>query len=153
MSFELQLADDVDWAGAIGLEQVATRMVGEAAGAEQLPQPLEVCLRLTNDAEIRDLNQTYRGIEDATDVLAFALREAPGGEVAPHLLGDVVISVEAAERQRGPRTLVEEVELLFAHGLCHLLGYDHQNDLEEAEMNARVSELLAASGSRVRVDG
>jgi len=148
--FELQLGDDIKLGEAGLLERRARAMVVASSSQEGLDEPLEVCLRLTSDAEVRGLNRDYRRVDVATDVLAFALREAPGGEAAPHLLGDIVISVECAERQREGRSLAEELELLFAHGLCHLLGYDHRSDREEAEMNARVDSLLAACGSRAR---
>lgn len=144
MSFDLQLAKGVSLVGVEGLRTAATRMVAAAEAVEALGEPLELCLRVTGDAEIRELNKTYRGQDAATDVLAFALREALGGEAAPHVLGDIVVSLETAERQRGERPLGRELEVLFAHGLCHLLGYDHNDDLEEAEMNARIASLLAA---------
>jgi probable rRNA maturation factor len=64
------------------------------------------------------------------------------GKVMPHVLGDVVISLDTAARQ-AKTTLLAEVLFLAAHGLCHLLGYDHQDDDQEAEMNARMQSLQA----------
>jgi probable rRNA maturation factor len=118
------------------------RMV-EAAGLEEgSEQALEASLRLTDDGAIHVLNRDYRGKDKPTDVLAFAQRESEVGSVMPHLLGDVVISLETAARQ-AKTTLLAEVLFLAAHGLCHLLGYDHQDDEQEAEMNARMKALLA----------
>ena len=82
-------------------------------------------------------------------------REGPGGQLHPSLLGDVIISVETARRQarrRGPAGLCAELRVLAAHGLCHLLGYDHRDDAEEATMNARAAALLveAARAGRIR---
>jgi probable rRNA maturation factor len=111
----------------------------DGAGAE-----LEVTLRLTDDETIRQLNREYRGRDRPTDVLAFAQREGEGGALHPHLLGDIVISIETAARQ-ARRGLERELLFLAAHGLCHLLGYDHATDDEEAEMNARMSALLGES--------
>ena len=85
----------------------------------------EVSLRLTTDAVIRELNRDYRDKEKPTDVLAFAQREAPNAGAGT--LGDLVISVETARRQ-AKRSLYAELAMLAAHGLCHLLGYDHRND-------------------------
>ncbi len=77
-------------------------------------------------------------------MLAFAQREGEGGGLCPEILGDIVISLETAERQ-AKTGLYAEVVHLAAHGLCHLLGYDHQDDEEEAAMNARMAALIAES--------
>lgn len=99
----------------------------------------EVSLLLCNDSLIRELNGRYRGIDSATDVLSF-----PQGD--PRLLGDVVISVETAERQASEYgvTVQEEVERLLAHGVLHLLGYDHESESEAEVMRAKEEALLAA---------
>lgn len=125
-----------------------------AGGARRRATPslakrLECTFRLCGDPAIQALNRDYRGKDKATDVLAFAMREGEGGELHPEVLGDVVISVDTARRQakkKGPSGLHAEVLFLASHGLCHLLGYDHQDDAQEAAMNARMAELLAATG-------
>ena len=120
------------------------RMV--AAAARTAGHDLEAGFLLTDDRAIHALNRDYRHKDKPTDVLAFAQREGPGGQLHPGLLGDVIISVETARRQakrRGPAGLCAELRVLAAHGLCHLLGYDHQDDREEATMNARAAALLA----------
>ncbi|MBI4509837.1 MAG: rRNA maturation RNase YbeY [Deltaproteobacteria bacterium] len=114
------------------------------------PEEVEVGLTLADDDEVHSLNREYRGKDRPTDVLAFAMREGEGGGLHPGLLGDVVISVETAERQ-ARRALDEELMFLWAHGLCHLLGYDHNTDEEEAEMNARMQALLAEARSTGRI--
>jgi probable rRNA maturation factor len=123
------------------------RMVRAAALAEGR-RGLEASFRLTEDASIHELNREFRGRDRPTDVLAFAQREGEGAALLPELLGDVVISVETAERQRAGRSLTGELLFLAAHGLCHLLGYDHRDDAEEAEMNARMKRLLAEARRR-----
>src|SRR5690606_30153073 len=60
---------------------------------------LELTLRLTDDAAVHELNRAFRGVDRPTDVLAFALREGEGGALQPHLLGDIVISLDTARRQ------------------------------------------------------
>ncbi len=84
----------------------------------------EVVVVLTADASVRALNARYRGKEGPTDVLSF---EGPGGEQG---LGDVVISVETAEKnaKEGGRSLLEELDVLVLHGFLHVLGYDHETD-------------------------
>jgi probable rRNA maturation factor len=112
---------------------------------------LEVSLRLTDDATIRELNREFRHKDKATDVLAFAQREGPWAGVGPQLLGDIVISLPTARRQAKRKTaagVFTEVRFLASHGLCHLLGYDHNDDEEERVMNARMAALLEQAGGR-----
>lgn len=100
---------------------------------------------LTDDEEVEQLNTEYRGIPRTTDVLSFALQDAEVKTPGPLLLGDVVISTEQAERQRGRRMSLEaELERLMVHGFCHLMGHDHQTDAQHAAMKADEDRLLAA---------
>jgi probable rRNA maturation factor len=137
------------------LKQRAARMVAAAALADPSLGParaVNVGLTLTDDAEIHELNRDYRKKNKPTDVLAFAMREGAGGGLHPGELGDVVISVETARRQARPgKGLYTEIEFLWSHGLCHLLGYDHQTDRQEREMNARMRSLLAEGARRGKV--
>ncbi|MGE0454329.1 MAG: rRNA maturation RNase YbeY [Vicinamibacteria bacterium] len=84
----------------------------------------ELALVFAGDGTLRRLNRSYRGKDRATDVLSFP---GPGGDEG---LGDVIISVPAAERnaRRYGRPLGFELDLLALHGLLHLLGYDHETD-------------------------
>lgn len=84
----------------------------------------EVSLVLAGDRLLHRLNRTYRGKDRPTDVLSFP---AGGGEAG---LGDVVVSVQTAERNaRGlGRTLGQELDVLALHGFLHVLGYDHETD-------------------------
>ena len=120
----------------------------------------ELSVLLCDDAEIHGLNRAHRRKDKPTDVLAFAQREGPTLPGAGSLLGDVVISLDTARRQAREHghSLWVEVTLLLAHGLLHLVGYDHRTDAEEARMNAKVVELVnaararAARVTRLRVD-
>lgn len=111
----------------------------------------EVSLRLTTDAEIQQLNADYRQQPKPTDVLSFAALETdlPGAETInqqqPLYLGDIVISVETAERQapEGDRTLPQEIAWLTAHGLLHLLGWDHPDEATLIEMLEKQTQLLS----------
>ncbi|MBI1764761.1 MAG: rRNA maturation RNase YbeY [Acidobacteria bacterium] len=90
------------------------------------------------DRRMRELNRTYRGIDAPTDVLSFAYHESEDAYEfaadAQHL-GDLVISVETAERYAGELgvSLAREIEHLVIHGALHLAGYDHETD--QGEMN------------------
>src|SRR5215472_9738311 len=94
------------------------------------------------DRSMRRLNRDYRGIDKPTDVLSFAYHE---GEEAPrawdesHHLGDVVISVETAERYARELNLSfdREIDHLVIHGALHLAGYDHETDNGEMKKSER----------------
>lgn len=78
---------------------------------------------LVGDARIRELNRDFRGYDEPTDVLSFPANQ-------PDYLGDIVISVETANRQAHRRgsNLRRELKILTLHGFLHLLGYDHETD-------------------------
>ena len=109
----------------------------------------EVTIVLTDDETVAELNQHYRGIDGATDVLSFsAMEPTPGFVVAPEAmlyLGDIVIAVPYSRRQALElgRNLRDELRLLTVHGVLHLLGYDHATPEDEAHMWARQDEILA----------
>lgn len=114
----------------------------------------ELSLRLTTDPEIQELNGQYRQLDRPTDVLAFAeidtpdyLKEPMWLEM-PLYLGDLVISVDTAIRQASERqhSLEQELAWLAAHGLLHLLGWDHPDEARLEEMLAKQDELLAQIG-------
>jgi len=120
-----------------------------------LPAPLgyELSLRLTDDVEIQQLNADYRQKDQPTDVLAFAALEVnapdiPDRAAEPLYLGDLVISVEMAQRQADAagHALTIELAWLAAHGLLHLLGWDHPDDAQLTAMLAQQAELLRAIG-------
>lgn len=113
----------------------------------------ELSLRLTDDRDIQNLNSQYRYKDQPTDVLAFAALEVDYPEFdefheEPLYLGDVVISVETADRQATERGHSLEVELawLAAHGLLHLLGWDHPDDESLTRMLDQQQALLEAVG-------
>ncbi len=112
---------------------------------------VELSVALVDDPTIRALNKEYRGYDKPTDVLAFALREGqPFAAVDEEPLGDVILSVPTAARQakEARRPLLDEVTMLLAHGLLHLLGYDHATRAEEKVMVAKTRELEAAATRR-----
>lgn len=128
----------------------AIARVLEAAGLG----PLQVGVVFVDDEEIRELNQTWRGIDEATDVLSFPAWE---GERMPGLeeeLGDLVISVDTCARQAHllGHPLAVEVAVLTAHGLLHLLGLDHERSAAEALRQAECElSWLDAAGFPVEV--
>lgn len=96
---------------------------------------------LCDDAVIRHLNTVHRGIENATDVLSFPQED-------PVVLGDIVISLDTAQRQAAAAGWPpeNEVALLAVHGLLHLLGYDDETAAEAARMRDLSASALADAG-------
>ncbi len=117
-------------------------------------QAYELSLRLTGDHEIHKLNALYRQQDKPTDVLAFAALEADcpqPDEVLTQLplyLGDIVISVDTAQRQAVAQghPFVTELAWLAAHGLLHLLGWDHPDEASLSEMLNQQQVLLHTVG-------
>jgi probable rRNA maturation factor len=107
---------------------------------------IEVCLVLADDACVRRLNRTYRGIDKPTNVLAFGgYDKAPGGIAAP---GDVVLAHETVtgEALAGGIALADHVSHLVVHGVLHLLGHDHGRPAETRRMQRIEVAVLAGLG-------
>jgi probable rRNA maturation factor len=111
----------------------------------------ELSILLVDDLQIADLNATYLSREGPTNVIAFPMQEGEFADVSPDLLGDVVISVDTAEREgmaAGMDVETRTVELLV-HGVLHLMGYDHEHDEAEARrMEKKSVAVLEAIGMR-----
>ncbi len=121
----------------------------------------ELTLRLTDDAEIQALNAQYRHQNLPTDVLAFAALEVdcpqPPVELLaslPVYLGDIVISVATAQRQAQQQghSLPTELAWLAAHGLLHLLGWDHPDEASLTGMLNQQEKLLMMIGLSIKQD-
>jgi probable rRNA maturation factor len=107
----------------------------------------ELSLLLVNDVQIHALNQRYLRLDRPTNVLAFPMREGEFSTLHPHLLGDLVISVETAKRQMKQFGLDEMnmITLLMIHGILHLIGYEHEGTKKGAmEMATKQKELFRA---------
>lgn len=117
-------------------------------------QAYELSLRLTGDREIQALNAQYRYQDKPTDVLAFAALENSSPQIdevydsQPLYLGDIIISVETAQRQADFQNHSLNVELswLATHGLLHLLGWDHSDEETLNQMLAKQQFLLNTVG-------
>jgi probable rRNA maturation factor len=112
----------------------------------------ELSLSLVTDRAIRRLNRTWRKKDKPTDVLSFPAGDLPKGVPGPKPLGDVVISIDTAKRQAKEhgRTLSDELALYLAHGLLHLLGYDHERGPADARKMAQMEEKLLGSAGMLR---
>ncbi len=104
------------------------------------PKDSEICISFVDDKTIRELNNSYRNINRATDVLSFP-QDGPDFSI----LGDIVISVDTAKRHavRYENTYEFEIKKLLVHGILHLLGFDHKKKKETMIMREKEKELLA----------
>jgi probable rRNA maturation factor len=104
---------------------------------------VEVSIALVDDASVHGLNKQYRGKDAPTDVLSFPMEQDIAVPGAPRLLGDVVISMDTAQRQAkaAGRSLDEELCHLAIHGVLHLLGYDDADSEGFAEMVRKGEEI------------
>ncbi|WP_078597217.1 rRNA maturation RNase YbeY [Evansella clarkii] len=123
---------------------------------EGIKENSELSVTFVNNEQIQELNRDYRGKDEPTDVLSFALNEGEDDEVAvegmPDLLGDIVISVPRAEQQAEEygHDIKRELCFLAVHGFLHLLGYDHGDEAQEKSMFSRQEEILEKHGLKKR---
>lgn len=107
-----------------------------------IPEAVEKSLTVAfvSDRKIKELNRLYRGADKTTDVLSFA-SEADEYDDRTDYLGDIVVSLEQAQRQAEENNLELEIEIkqLILHGILHLCGYDHETDF--GEMNEKELKL------------
>lgn len=131
---------------------------------ERESQPESLSVVIADGDTVRELNRVHRGLDEHTDVLAFSFEHEGEyyGDDRPsqfdstndpfilppetsETLGEVIISYPQAERQanESKRTIRQELAALLAHGILHLLGYDHMEPEDEKRMKAREGDVLA----------
>lgn len=106
-------------------------------------------LLFTNNNEIKKINKKYRGKDSSTDVISFAYHEAEMGG-AFDTLGDIVVSVEKVKEQSKEynHSFGRELYYVITHGILHLLGYDHLNEIDKKKMRKKEEEILSQYGYR-----
>jgi len=106
----------------------------------------ELSLLFTDDRHIAELNLRFLKREGPTNVLAFPMRDDSHTGPKTPMLGDIVISLDAATRdaKRAGEDLHKTIDRLSIHGLLHLLGYDHERSEKEACMMEEETERLLA---------
>ena len=105
----------------------------------------ELSVLIVDDAQISQMNQEYLQGSGPTNVIAFPMREGLHTDINPHLIGDVVISMDTCAREAQNAELPIELRFnqLLIHGILHLFGYDHIQSSSEAQiMDAKSDELL-----------
>ncbi|MDO4539716.1 MAG: rRNA maturation RNase YbeY [Syntrophomonadaceae bacterium] len=132
------------------LQKVILKIVRSAEKIIRLPANTELSIMLVDDVYIQDLNLMYRQQNCPTDVLSFAMNEMtadePGydDEEEINVLGDIVISLETALAQSVEygHSLQRELGFLVAHGILHLLGYNHESESETEAMESLQERIL-----------
>ncbi len=142
--------------GAYEADELGLRLAVERVlGLLEATPPLALTITLTGSEQVRELNRRYAGIDSTTDVLAFGAEDAPyavePGDV-PYI-GDVVIAYPVAEEQAcaAGQAVSAELQMLAIHGTLHLLGYDHDTPVNQAEMWALESAAMDAVRAMGRV--
>ncbi|KAF9928149.1 hypothetical protein FBU30_002605 [Linnemannia zychae] len=111
----------------------------------------DVGLSFTGNRTVRQLNHQYRGKDKPTDILSFPFAEAitPGKLPEPQSdddrnLGDLYISIPYVEKWCREHNVAMEdrLPILYAHGICHLIGYDHQEDADYIKMKRKEKGIL-----------
>ncbi len=130
------------------------KVMEKALMSENVPSNIEISLVITGQAKMQELNREYRGQDQPTDVLSFALSESSKDEPAAFIgppdgllhLGEIIISYPQAliQAQEHDHTIKKELALLIVHGVLHILGYDHEKPEMEPLMLAREKEILTA---------
>jgi len=150
---ELRLRIDSQFQKCVEEEWLAG-LVRDSLRAGDCRGDVELGLYITDDESVRDLNRRYRGVDNATDVLSFALTESNSGDAPPVFvmppdgichLGEVVVSYTRALKQASERgcDFREELARLIVHGVLHLLGHDHDEPMRKRKMRAVERTVLS----------
>ncbi|WP_290748817.1 rRNA maturation RNase YbeY [Exiguobacterium sp. UBA3968] len=121
------------------------------AEQEEVDPNSELSVTFVSNDEIQEINREWRGKDQATDVISFAMEELGEDEIdfglledEPVVLGDLIISVERCREQAAEygNHFERELGFLAVHGFLHLLGYDHIEKADEEIMTKRQEEIL-----------
>lgn len=154
LAIDIQIDEQFEGQADPALIEAAVAAVLAVEGIGEL---IDLSVLVTSDAELHRLNREYRGVDQATDVLSFASEDeaenAPTAFVhapdAPRFLGDLAISYQRvlAQAEEYGHTPARELAFLTAHGVLHLLGYDHERGpADEAAMRQREEAAMDQLG-------
>ncbi len=148
---ELEVSVDLSEEAKQAVSQIEN-VLSAAAKSEELPA-VSVSVTIVDNERIQEVNRTYRQKDVSTDVLSFPLFENRSEWTKEDWeesveLGDILISLPKAEEQAKEygHSLEREISFLAVHGFLHLLGYDHETEVEEKAMFAKQEEVLENLG-------
>lgn len=143
------LVQSPQWEALAGAGELAERAVAAALARAGVPVQAgaELSVALSDDADVRRLNAQWRGLDKPTNVLSFPAAEPGELARAPHI-GDIVLAYEtvAREARDDGKTLTDHTAHLIIHGVLHLLGFDHETDVEAEAMETLEIAALADLG-------
>ena len=130
--------------GQLAPESEVLKLMQFAIKELGLNSECELSLAFINDEEMAQLHEKWMDLPGTTDVMSFPMDELKPNDPEPGILGDIVISplVARAQADKAGHPYEHEVKILAAHGLLHLLGFDHQEPEAEREMFALQEDLV-----------
>lgn len=156
---EIAIDADEEWDSSRSWDELARKAATAAIAQSDYPdladseRSVEISVTLTGDEEVRALNAEWRGKDKPTNVLSFPMSDerdlARANVAGPELLlGDIILArgVCTAEADEKGLTVEQHASHLIVHGTLHLLGYDHHDDGEAQDMEAREVRALASLG-------
>ena len=159
MTLEIALEADEEWDSSRSWDRLVRRAAEAAIAESAYPdlanshRPVELSVTLSGNDQVRELNAKWRGKDKATNVLSFPMADerdltqtnVAGGEL---LLGDIILARGVCEAEAADKGVPVEQHAthLVVHGTLHLLGYDHHDDRDAADMEAREVRALARLG-------
>jgi probable rRNA maturation factor len=136
------IVQDSGWRAAVPNAVAAARRAAATTLRREARADANVTILLADDAELRTLNARFRGQDAPTNVLSFPALAQSGS------LGDIAVALGVCQREAADqgKPLAHHLQHLTAHGVLHLLGYDHDSDAEAEVMEAKERQVLAALG-------
>lgn len=148
LSIDVVFEDD-GWKDQEHIEALIGQAAAELAVHEAVRRSglSQVCIALSSDAHVQDLNASYRGKDKPTNVLSFPAPASPQRQPMSHL-GDIIIARETVAREAAEKAIpfADHLQHLTIHGLLHLLGYDHETDGEAVVMEGLERDILGRMG-------
>src|SRR4051812_8820744 len=159
MTLQIALDADEEWDSSRPWKTLVRKAAEAAITESDYPEladserPLEISVALTGDAQVQELNGKWRGKDKPTNVLSFPMADeldlgrANVSDIEL-LLGDIVLAHGVCEAEAAEKGVPFEQHAihLLVHGTLHLLGYDHQDDAQAADMESREVRALARLG-------
>jgi probable rRNA maturation factor len=159
MMLEIAVEADEEWDSSRSWEDLARKAARAAIAESDYPElaeaerTVEISVTLTGDEQVRALNSEWRGKDKPTNVLSFPMADerdlGRASFAGPELLlGDIILAHGVCQAEAADKgvTVEQHAAHLLVHGTLHLLGYDHHDDSEAADMEAREVRALARLG-------
>jgi probable rRNA maturation factor len=149
MRIMIDFLDETEQMEQVEIETIEN-LLQFAANTELVSDGTELSVTFVTNERIQEINREYRGKDQPTDVISFAMEEMGEGEIPilgdhiPRHLGDIIISIPQTRVQAEEygHSFIRELGFLSVHGFLHLLGYDHMNEEDEVKMFTRQTKIL-----------